>query len=257
MQILKPTHETYAELQQAFDHFNAQLFDGQLPSCLITLQREKNTVGYFSAGRFVSIAGQTTDEIALNPVFFATVPLIETMQTITHELVHQWQHHFGEPGRGRYHNKEFADKMESIGLMPSSTGRPGGARTGDHMADYAIEGGRFLAACRELLTNDFKLSWYDRFPPEETIEAGQTVMAAQVSGTQGNTPPIASTPALAQAMRPVTRVRTERNGAVTVENRSNRVKYTCAGCKEPAAVWGKPKLNLICGDCKSAFAPST
>jgi len=30
-----PTLATYTALQQAFDHFNAELFSGELPACLI------------------------------------------------------------------------------------------------------------------------------------------------------------------------------------------------------------------------------
>lgn len=43
-----PTTTAYSELQQAFDHFNMELFEGLLPPCLITLQRKKRTMGYFS-----------------------------------------------------------------------------------------------------------------------------------------------------------------------------------------------------------------
>ena len=50
-------------------------------------------------------------------------------------MVHLWQHHRGTPGRGRYHNQEWAEKMIEIGLMPTDTGKPGGRITGDHMAD--------------------------------------------------------------------------------------------------------------------------
>ncbi len=57
--------------------------------------------------------------------------------------------------------------------MLSSTGKPGGARTGDQMADYPIEGGRFLQACETLLTQEFKISWYDRFPSFQAFTAGQ------------------------------------------------------------------------------------
>jgi hypothetical protein len=32
---LSPTASFYAALQSAFDHFNADLFDGKLPQCLI------------------------------------------------------------------------------------------------------------------------------------------------------------------------------------------------------------------------------
>mgnify|MGYP000852476491 FL=1 len=142
-----PTTQAYAELQQAFEHYNVDLFDGQIPRCLITMQREKRTYGYYSTKRFVHRDDHTTiDEIAINPAYFGIVPLLEILQTLVHEMTHAWQQHFGSPGRRGYHNKEWADKMEHIGLMPSSTGKPGGSRTGEKMADYAIEGGLFMQA---------------------------------------------------------------------------------------------------------------
>lgn len=249
-----PTHQTYSELQQAYDHFNAALFDGKLPYCLITLQREKRTVGYFSAARFASLDGSTTDEIALNPSYFAVVPLVETMQTLVHEMAHLWQQHLGKPGRGRYHNEEWAQKMESIGLMPSSTGQSGGKRTGDMMADYPITGGRFLAACEALLTNDFSLSWYDRFPAEEHVLIGQASVSSQLQGVTGASAPIKDNPALAGAVQPGgpgrRPISDESAGASeTAQNKSNRLKYTCGTCPK-VSVWGKPGLNIICGDCQ-------
>ena len=51
--ITSPTAQAYAELQAAFDHYNRELFGGELPPCLITMQREKRTYGYFSSERFV------------------------------------------------------------------------------------------------------------------------------------------------------------------------------------------------------------
>lgn len=255
-----PTHEAYSELQQAYDFFNARLFDRQLPNCLITLQREKMTCGYFSAGRFVSHDGVTTDEISLNPSYFAVVPIIETMQTLVHEQAHAWQHHFGNPGRGRYHNAEWAEKMECIGLMPSDTGQPGGKRTGDRMADYPIEGGRFLAACQELLTAKFKLSWYDRFPAAGLVLIGQASMASQLQGNlEGTRPPMETMPALALSVKPVGLGMASVAGvnadiAAPEANKSNRVKYTCSGCKDPISVWGKPGLKLLCGECNQNFA---
>lgn len=260
---IAPTRETYEELQVAYDHFNNELFEGQLPSCLITLQREKRTFGYFSPARFASLTGQTTDEIALNPTYFAVVPIVETLQTLAHEMVHLWQEHHGKPGRGRYHNDEWANKMERIGLMPSSTGQPGGKRTGDMMADYAIRGGRFLSACEELLTGSFKLSWYDRFPSEEHVRIGAQSQATRIEGIQGTTVPMSSNQALASAIRPGGNVRNPaasqipdtESGQPQTPNKSNRIKYTCSGCKN-ISVWGKPSISLICGKCKSAFIAS-
>ena len=45
---LCPTEETYAGFQKAYDFLNRKLFDGELPNCLITLQRRNRTYGYFS-----------------------------------------------------------------------------------------------------------------------------------------------------------------------------------------------------------------
>ena len=243
---VRPTHQTYAELQRGYDFFNERLFaevpGERLPPCVITLQREKSTCGYFSHERFGNKAGDVTHEIALNPSYFAVTPLVETMATMVHEMCHLWQHEYGSPGRGRYHNKEWADKMVAIGLMPSDTGRPGGKRTGDQMADYPIEGGAFLRACAELLTQDFEISWYDRIAQviaapidhaEVAVAAGVPAAAASIAGHVGV--PLVSMPL----------------GAGQAANRSNRRKYTC-GCG--TNVWGKPGLKILCGDCSTAFA---
>lgn len=120
------------------------------------MQREKRTYGYFACERFVNGAGERSDEIAMNPAYFAVVPPAEVMQTLVHEMVHLWQFHFGKPGRRGYHNKEWAAKMEEVGLMPSNTGKEGGRKVGEKMADYIILGGSFEAVCDRLLTGRFR-----------------------------------------------------------------------------------------------------
>lgn len=43
------------------------------------------------------------------------------------------------------------------------------------------------------------------------------------------------------------------DGELTIknENKSNRIKYTCSMCE--TNIWGKPDLNVMCGDCNVAF----
>lgn len=240
-----PTAQNYAELQLAYDHFNQALFEGSLPACLITLQREKKTCGYFSSERFADLDGQTTDEIALNPAYFAVVPLVETMQTLVHEMVHLWQAHFGDPGRGRYHNAEWADKMEAIGLMPSSTGKPGGKRTGDRMADYAIEDGPFLKACAELMTKNFRLSWYDRYPAPDLVAVGQQSEGMRLSAAVGG----GSTPSQTQSVQSSLVVRSAISTPAAASS-ATRMKFTC-GCGQN--LWGKPSLRVRCLACNDVF----
>ena len=218
-----PTSTAYSELQVAFDHFNKELFAGELPPCLITLQRKKRTMGYFSKARFVNHAGDTTDEIAMNPTYFATDPIEETLATLVHEMCHMWQDNLGKPSRACYHNKEWATKMEAIGLMPSNTGAPGGKKTGQQMMDYPIEDGPFIVSC---------ISWMDRFADQRHGNGAQLVR----------------------------NVALEAIGVKVVEepgDRSNRVKYTheCADGK-PVNIWGKPNLKVNCGDCGRGFEPS-
>ncbi len=157
-----PTEQAYTELQHAYDFFNTRLFDGHLPPCLITMQRKNRTYGYFSGERWNDQAGAVTDEIALNPAHFATRSTEEVLSTLAHEMVHLWQHHCGTPSRSAYHNREWAAKMDAIGLCPSDTGKLGGKRTGQHMSHYVIEGGAYAQACAELINQGFVISWRDR-----------------------------------------------------------------------------------------------
>jgi predicted SprT family Zn-dependent metalloprotease len=246
----KPTNEAYGELERAFDVFNAALFDNKLPKCLLTLQREKNSCGYFSANRFANLDGTKVHEIAMNPSYFAIVPIVEVMQTLVHEMTHLWQKHCGTPARGRYHNAEWANKMESIGLMPSSTGHPGGARTGDQMADYALQEGRFMQACNELLSKDFQLSWYDRYPPEMTRKLAQQACVMHQNLTVLGQ--VSSVPVLPEEDRFALNTTFAPAGLTSTEKKATRTKYRC-NCDN--AVWGKPELYIICGDCNNVYKP--
>jgi hypothetical protein len=147
------TAAEYGTLQDAYDHFNEALFEGSLPQVLITLQRRGRALGYFSARRFQrrGKVRQQIHEVALNPDSFTGHTDEDILSTLVHEMAHVWQQEQGRPGRGRYHNREWAAAMHSIGLMPSATGEPGGAVTGDCMSHYILEDGRFLTACRTFL----------------------------------------------------------------------------------------------------------
>jgi predicted SprT family Zn-dependent metalloprotease len=246
MQINRPTPEAYAELQQAFDHFNEALFGGELPPCLITLQRERRTYGYFSNSRFARRSGERSDEIAMNPSYFAVRSIRDTLSTLAHEMVHQWQCHFGKPGRRGYHNKEWAARMEAVGLMPSDSGQPGGRKVGERMTHYIVDGGAFDVACAELLTREFTLSWVDRFPPvRPSAVPGMSGTGDDDEDDDGDDDGTDDLSGLVE-LPPIEPV-----------NRSNRVKYRCPSCA--AQVWGKPKLQVLCGGetCEAAaFEPA-
>jgi len=141
----QPTPETYNALTRAFNLFNRELFDDELPPCLITYQRHKNAYGYFHGSKFAELDNDAVpvDEIALNPATFHGRSRREILSTLAHEMCHLWQHHHGHPSRNGYHNKEWAGKMQKIGLEPSDTGKPGGKPTGRKVSHYIVKGDRF------------------------------------------------------------------------------------------------------------------
>jgi predicted SprT family Zn-dependent metalloprotease len=210
---LKPTQETYDGFQRAYEHYNFGLFDGRLPNCLITLQRKGRTMGYFCRQRFVRDDGSYCDEIAMNPVYFNDRDTEEVLQTLVHEMVHLWQFHFGNAGRGRYHNRQWADKMKQVGLHPSHTGKVGGRELGDQMMDYIIDGGAFERETKILLAQGFKITWRDH-------KLGKGAFS-----------PSPIDPNAAS------------NGSDTKAGK--RVKYSCAQCGLNA--WAKHDASLICG----------
>jgi hypothetical protein len=150
----------YRGFQNAYDFFNAELFDGALPGLLVTLQRRANTRGYFSPDRFrARTADDTVHELALNPDTFDGRTDEEVLSTLVHEMVHVWQECFGKPPRKAYHDKQWAAKMEEVGLMPSTTGEPGGKRTGQRVTHYIVAGGPYASAYARLRQRGYVLGW--------------------------------------------------------------------------------------------------
>ena len=163
MNILNPTEVNYASFQDAYDFFNAELFEGRLPSCLITFQRKGRTLGFFAGERFGTRDGNAvTDEIALNPKHFIGRSDAEIISTLIHEMTHLEHAHFGEPPRRGYHDKAWAALMERIGLIPSDTGRPGGRKTGQKVSHYIEPGGRFEKAFAKFVKKEkFSVPYID------------------------------------------------------------------------------------------------
>lgn len=147
----------YGYLQSAFDYFNTALFGGSLSGTMLTIARKANSKGFLRPVSFTKKThkgvdtGEFVSEISLNPDCFSGDEYDKSvMSTLVHEMAHHWQleHGVDVPRKG-YHNREWADKMKSIGLQPVGVDR--GKRTGretGHLATHdIIEGGKFDRAC--------------------------------------------------------------------------------------------------------------
>ena len=146
------TDNTYHRFDEAIKYFNDKLFEGKLPDILLTLNRMKRTRGYHHFEKFQEREGKKRiSEIALNPDSFEGRSDEEVLSTLVHELCHHWQWSFGKPSRPGYHDREWASKMDEIGLCPTSTGEIEGKRTGQRMTHIIVDGGKFEIACKAFL----------------------------------------------------------------------------------------------------------
>ena len=150
------TAKQFAAYQGMFDHFNRTLFASKLRPVILNFSRHSGALGFFAPSRWATGDGADvakTDvrhEISLNPAWLRSRPPIAVASTLVHEMIHLWQQDFGTPSRRGYHNEQWARAMESVGLKPSSTAAPGGARVGQRVSHYIEEGGRFAKAFAKL-----------------------------------------------------------------------------------------------------------
>jgi predicted SprT family Zn-dependent metalloprotease/predicted RNA-binding Zn-ribbon protein involved in translation (DUF1610 family) len=151
----------YGSLQQAFERFNKELFDSQLPDCFIVYSRRSHSGGHFAPNRF---SGRDTNfakhEVSLNPDGFIGKSDEYICSILVHEMTHCWQEHCSDKKRKRYsyHDKEWAAKMKTIGLQPSNSGMVGGKETGVHMSHYILVGGPFQVTYQKLAATGWRLN---------------------------------------------------------------------------------------------------
>lgn len=232
----RPTVEIHNQFEEAFDYADQRLFyphfSVHLPHVIFTTPKSVRFMGYFIRNLWnkETEANTKASEIALNPLFFKD-PL-ETCKTLVHEMVHlaqaEYPHVLGKPGKGGYHNKAFAYAMIRIGLMPSSTGREGGAMTGVRMSEYIIPGGPFDVAFKEYLSKGDKFVWsldLNRFGA-----AGEQTKGDGEGGRESLT---------------------QDSNAVSERKRRSKTRYTCPACALNA--WAKPNVQLICGKCSTSL----
>lgn len=211
---MKPTKEQFIAYQKMYDYFNDNLFGSLLPGVMLNFSREgRNTAGFVAPIKWIQ-GKNFIHELSITPTILSKSRKY-VIQTLVHEMCHIWQIEFGSPSRLGYHNKEWADKMESLGLMPSNTGKQGGKRTGQKMSDYLIEGGKTNYYFKKMPEN----YW---FPITESDPNKRIMMLT------GND-----------------------NIKINPIQKKRKKKYTCPRCN--SNVWGKPNMTIICGCCMVPF----
>jgi predicted SprT family Zn-dependent metalloprotease len=266
-----PTQVVAEDLTQAYDFFNERLFGGRLEPCLITLQRQPNSFGYYARNRFLHRDGASICEIAVNPSYFASRPVESTLSTLVHEMCHLKMDRIDKAEhKNGYHCAEWAKSMQAVGLMPTATGELGGAKTGYRVTHYIIADGPFSRHAKELLARGWQLKYVDRDAiAVSTFTSKSTGVIVEVP--EGEEDPPVGLAAAEHPTKPPAKKRQSKDpppaaaelGAalgvalgITPRQRSassqTRTKYQCK-CNNPNAVWGKAALLIRCMACDQMF----
>lgn len=227
----------------AYQYFNKKLFSGKLPACVITIREAPRSLGYFSSKRFTN-GNETLDEIALNSHFFKSRSIDETFSTLGHEMCHLWQAHFGKPGRGKYHNAEWAEKMEGIGLLPTATGivGEGQKKTGDSVTHAIDPEGIFRKTVDAYLENKSIELWGD-------VLTLQCLSVTRYNFDKGYRAMIDNQKAAGSDDDDGDDEGEGKGGGAT-RKKQTRARYSCE-CD--SHIWARPGLSIRCNDCGSDF----
>lgn len=121
------------ELHRAFDYFNEEFADGELPKVIITIQESgrKNALGWYGKGFWSDQAcGGSACEINISAEHMNR-SADSILETLLHEMAHLWNSvkRIRDVSSGQYHNKKFKTAAEQFGLIVEKGGTRGYAWT--------------------------------------------------------------------------------------------------------------------------------
>lgn len=200
------------ELEKAFRLLNADFFDGELPTPIITVIPTPRAYAHYvpfdiwnakdTGKREINIASGTLDR-----------PLENILASLLHEMVHEYNdivlNEQDTSNNGVYHNKIFKREAEAHGLIVTRSEKYGYSRT--EPADRLL---------------DFVLS-HDELREIELCRANPSLIAVTVGTHTGNS----------NGLKPVT------------PTNSHHRKYVCPCCGN--SVRATKAVNIACLDCNA------
>lgn len=197
------------QLEKMYNTINTDLFNGELPTPIITVQSKPGTYGHCSNAKVWRNKENEQYEMNITAETL-NVEIEEVLDTLIHEMIHMYCRENGiqEVSRsGKYHNGKFKAIAEEKGLICYKAGQYGWNTQGkgnDKLTEYALEKG----------WSEIKIS-----------RGGYQKSRVLTSDTQNST------------------------GQQTSGERrpSSTRKYQCPCCKN--SVRATKAVNILCGDC--------
>ena len=203
-------------LEKCFRLVNADLFDNELPTPMITCVPTSRAYAHITVYPVWDTKRGNKYELNISSAYLTTRPLEEVVASMIHEACHLLNIIHNVPdtsNNGVYHNKQFKRTAEEHGLIVTRSDKYGWSHTapGDPVLQFVLD---HMDELREIEMN-------------RTIPQYQMISIGTHSGN-ASTPTATATPA-----------------------KSSYRRMYCPNCN--AIVRSTRKVNVICGDCLIPF----
>jgi len=210
----KFTEKQYTALQKIFDYFNTYLFGGELPQVMINMSRDAKSYGFFAPKRWTGKKKGLLVEDLLN----------ENAGKEIHEISINPDHMSRNP-------KEVCSTIvhEQVHLWQQEFDKPANGYHSKAFAKKMKEIGLQASATGQPGGKETGKRMSHYIIPDGLYEIAFEEMPEEFLF------PFVSSPMMAQTKKE--------------QKKKNKSTYVCPSCEDK--VWGKPGMNIICGDCST------
>lgn len=210
---------TINQLEKMFSVINLELFEGLLPTPIITVQSKPGSMGHCTTKNVWKRKDDRTYEINIAAEVL-DYPIEETLDTLIHEMVHLYCRIAGikECSRnGYYHNEKFKEEAEKRLLECIYTGTKYGWNTkaSDKLVEYALKKG----------WTEFKIGRDTEITLDDLL-AGINFTESEDNDTSDTK---------------------EEEKEPKKGKKGHSIKYQCPQCHD--SVRATKKVNILCGNC--------
>lgn len=217
--VSKPTIEQFSKYQAAYDYFNRKLFGGVLSPCLLVFREGKKKKNAIVLGHFAWERWATADGTTTHEISLNPETLRRPLVDTWSTLVHEMVHQW-QFDHGDPPRSGYHDREWAAKMVQiglvPSDTGEPGGKQTGQRMTHYIDQSGAFLAAVNTMPDSIKLPW----------AAGTGIEPGPKEPKEGEKEP----------------------------KSRNKVKYTCPGCK--ANCWGKPDLNVRCGECDEAFTAS-
>lgn len=160
--------QLYRNLNLFYFLYNNRFFDSELPCVIITLERKAKVKGFFIKNSYFDKDNNKLSEICINPEYLDQSNIESVLSTLVHEMCHLYTCVKNCNYENGYHGRVWAEKMKSIGLIPTDSGKIGGKETGYNITQVILREGEFHRFTEDKLKL-FKDCFYARIIDTENL----------------------------------------------------------------------------------------